>query len=40
VKVEVNAVFRGIVLPVESNPLSAQTSDLFSVEFEAPTLTA
>ncbi|AHC45608.1 Ync [Achromobacter xylosoxidans NBRC 15126 = ATCC 27061] len=38
VKVEVNVVFRGTVLPVERRPLSARTSDLFGVEFEAPTL--
>lgn len=38
VKVEVNVVFRGTVLPVEHRPLSAKTSDLFSVEFEAPIL--
>lgn len=35
VKIEVNAVFRGTVLPVESKPLTAKTSDLFGVEFEA-----
>lgn len=38
VKIEVNAVFRGTVLPVESKPLTAETSDLFGVEFEAPIL--
>lgn len=38
VKIEVNAVFRGTVLPVESTPLTAKTSDLFGVEFEAPIL--
>lgn len=38
VKIEVNAVFRGTVLPVESKPLTAKTSDLFGVEFEAPIL--
>ncbi|SDM76438.1 Nucleotidyl transferase AbiEii toxin, Type IV TA system [Franzmannia pantelleriensis] len=38
VKVEVNVVFRGTVLPVERSTLSAQTSDLFGVEFEVPTL--
>ena len=38
VKIEVNVVFRGTVLPVEYRPLSAKTSDMFSVEFEAPIL--
>lgn len=38
VKIEVNAVFRGTVLPVESKPLTAKTSDMFGVEFEAPIL--
>ncbi|MGG5149171.1 nucleotidyl transferase AbiEii/AbiGii toxin family protein [Alcaligenes aquatilis] len=38
VKIEVNIVFRGTVLPVEHRPLSARTSDLFGVEFETPIL--
>ena len=38
VKIEVNVVFRGTVMPVEYRPLSAKTSDLFGVEFEAPIL--
>lgn len=38
VKVEVNVVFRGTVLPIESQPLRAKASDLFGVEFEAPIL--
>lgn len=38
VKIEVNVVFRGTVLPVERRALSAKTSDLFSVEFDAPIL--
>ncbi len=38
VKVEVNVVFRGTVLPIARSPLSARTSDLFGVEFEVPTL--
>lgn len=38
VKVEVNVVFRGTVLPVERRALNARTSDLFGVEFEAPIL--
>ncbi|SFY05764.1 Nucleotidyl transferase AbiEii toxin, Type IV TA system [Azotobacter vinelandii] len=38
VKVEVNVVFRGTVLPPERRSLSARTSDLFGVEFEAPLL--
>jgi predicted nucleotidyltransferase component of viral defense system len=38
VKIEVNTVFRGAVLPVEWRSLSARTSDLFSVEFKTPTL--
>jgi predicted nucleotidyltransferase component of viral defense system len=38
VKIEVNIVFRGTVLPVEYRPLSTKTSDLFSVEFETPIL--
>ena len=38
VKVEVNVVFRGTVLPVERRPLSPKTADLFSVALEMPVL--
>lgn len=38
VKVEVNVVFRGTVLPIARSSLSHRTSDLFGVEFEVPTL--
>jgi hypothetical protein len=38
VKVEVNVVFRGNVLPVVRQPLSARPRDLFGVEFAVPTL--
>ncbi len=38
VKIEVNVVFRGTVLPVERRPLSPKTSDLFSVALELPIL--
>ncbi len=38
VKIEVNVVFRGSVLPVKRQPLCARTSDLFGVEFELPIL--
>ena len=38
VKVEVNVVFRGSVLPVVRQPLSARPRDLFGVEFAVPTL--
>lgn len=38
VKVEVNVVFRGSVLPTERRPLSSRSSDLFGVEFELPML--
>ena len=38
VKIEVNTVFRGTVLPVERRPLNARTGDLFGVEFDAPIL--
>jgi len=38
VKVEVNVVFRGTVLPVVRRPLSQKTSDLFGVEFSVPML--
>lgn len=40
VLVEVNTVFRGTVLPVEKRPLSARTAEMFSVELEAPILSA
>jgi len=39
-KVEVNTIFRGTVLPTERRPLSARTSDLFGVEFDVPLLAA
>jgi len=38
VKIEVNVVFRGSVLPPERRRLSARTSDRFSVEFDLPIL--
>lgn len=38
VKVEVNVVFRGTVLPVERHALSARASHLFGAEFEVPIL--
>ncbi|UXS00092.1 nucleotidyl transferase AbiEii/AbiGii toxin family protein [Agrobacterium tumefaciens] len=38
VKVEVNVVFRGTVLPVERRPVSARTGELFGVELDAPIL--
>lgn len=38
VKIEVNHVFRGTVLPVEQRPLVPTTADAFSVELEAPVL--
>lgn len=38
VKIEVNVVFRGTVLPIERRPLSARTGDLFGVEFAVPVL--
>ena len=38
VKIEVNVVFRGTVLPVERKPLSTRASDVFGVEFDAPIL--
>lgn len=37
--VEVNAVFRGTLLPVERRRLSARTAERFSVELELPILT-
>jgi hypothetical protein len=38
VKVEVNRVFRGVLLPVEFRPLVPNTAAMFSVELEAPVL--
>lgn len=38
VKIEVNFVFRGTILPPEKKPLSPKTSDLFGVEFDLPIL--
>ncbi|WP_137891150.1 nucleotidyl transferase AbiEii/AbiGii toxin family protein [Ramlibacter sp. 2FC] len=38
VKVEVNVVFRGTVLPVERYPLSPKTAGLFSMALELPVL--
>jgi predicted nucleotidyltransferase component of viral defense system len=38
VKVEVNVVFRGTVLPPERHSLTARTADMFSAELEAPLL--
>lgn len=38
VKVEVNAVFRGSVLPIEYRDLSPKTADTFSTEFQVPVL--
>ena len=38
VKVEVNVVFRGTVLPIERRSLSPKTADLFSVALELPVL--
>jgi predicted nucleotidyltransferase component of viral defense system len=38
VKIEVNVVFRGTVLPVERHPLSPKTADLFSIALELPIL--
>ncbi|MAC35340.1 nucleotidyl transferase AbiEii/AbiGii toxin family protein [Parahaliea mediterranea] len=38
VKIEVNVVFRGSVLPAERRGLSARTSDLFSAELDLPIL--
>ncbi|MCG5259486.1 nucleotidyl transferase AbiEii/AbiGii toxin family protein [Cupriavidus gilardii] len=40
VKVEVNLVFRGTVLPVERRVLSARAAELFGVEFDVPILAA
>ncbi len=38
VKVEVNAVFRGTVLPVARRALAARTAEMFSAELEVPLL--
>lgn len=38
VKVEINHVFRGTVLPPETRPLVKAASDLFTVGFSVPTL--
>ena len=38
VKIEVNAVFRGTVLPVERRALTPRTADLFGAELELPVL--
>lgn len=38
VKVEVNVVFRGTVLPIQRRSLSPRTQDLFGVEFDLPVL--
>jgi predicted nucleotidyltransferase component of viral defense system len=38
VKVEVNMVFRGTVLPIEQRPLSGRTAELFGVELDLPIL--
>lgn len=38
VKIEVNVVFRGTVLPVERRPLCPKASDQFGVEFDVPIL--
>lgn len=38
VKVEVNAVFRGTVLPIERRALSPRTAEMFSAELELPVL--
>jgi hypothetical protein len=38
VKVEVNHVFRGTVLPVESRPLTAEAQDTFFTDIEIPLL--
>lgn len=40
VKVEVNVVFRGTVLPPERRALAPRTADMFSVELELPVLDA
>ncbi len=38
VKVEINHVFRGTVLPLETRPLVKAASDLFTAAFSVPTL--
>lgn len=38
VKVEVNAVFRGTILPAVNQPLNQMTQNTFGTEFEVPTL--
>lgn len=38
VKVEVNVVFRGTVLPIERRPLTSGTAEMFSAELELPVL--
>jgi hypothetical protein len=38
VKIEVNVVFRGTVLPVERRALCARTAEMFSAELELPIL--
>lgn len=38
VKVEVNFIFRGSVLPIETRSLSSKTAALFSVDLRVPTL--
>lgn len=38
VKVEVNVVFRGTVLPIERRPLTPGTAEMFSAELELPVL--
>jgi hypothetical protein len=38
VKVEVNAVFRGTVLPVERRSLAPKTAEIFGAELEVPVL--
>lgn len=38
VKIEVNTVFRGTVLPVERRALTSQTAEMFSAELELPVL--
>lgn len=40
VKVEVNTVFRGTVLPIERRTLSPRTAEMFSAELELPVLAA
>jgi predicted nucleotidyltransferase component of viral defense system len=39
VKIEVNVVFRGTVLPIERQPLTQIASDMFGTEIVAPTRT-